>query len=462
MDTSQALVNHKRRLDTDEEGNLIMSTTDAHLATHDCMPLLNFAVECENRKAVEIIVHALIREINQPLNEDEDFMLQVFPPGGSLPFHSLNVLARTHPVLFVTLIKGIKLQKVHPNLLRRESKVHHLFTGEIDFSSVVTARQLVDMWSSPLSSHPQNAGVTSLSLSRKASSPKLPHLTHRATGSLRIDLLSDATENKKEWAIPMYIPLPHAASDELIGLYNSTCVVLNDVSIYDSDAGKYGLKFAWKTFGKNVHMKTFSYHMVYLGLFTTALFAFPYWRKNRITPNNQISSANILFAYSMVGVCFWAAIYYLFVELWQLYKTDQMRIRKHFQDLWNVIDIVNHTTLLIGCFIRLIVHEDTNLSRCALAICCITMYFKILYFLRAFAVTGPLVAMIFTVASDMRAFLAVLGIVVCGFSMSFWIMTFSFSASPAYEQFGFFSSALLYSFNSMLGKMIAIIEVLHG
>jgi hypothetical protein len=458
MDTSQALVHHKRRLDTDDDGNLIMQRgADSSSSTlREYMPLLDFAIESENRRAVEMIVRALVNEINQPLNEDEDFMLQVFPPGGDLPFHSLNLLARTYPVLFVMLIKGIKLQRVHPNLLRRDSKVHHLFTGEIDFSSVVTPRQLVDMWEVPQSSKAV-AGML-----RDSSSMKMQQYTRRVTGSLRIDLLSDSAENRKEWAIPMYIPLPYAASDDLIGLYNSTCVVLNDVSLYDSDAGRYGLKFAWKTFGKNIHMQTFGYHMVYLGLFTTALFTFPYWRKNRITPENQISSANILFAYTLVGVCFWAAVYYLFVELWQLYKTDQMKIHKHFQDLWNVIDIVNHTTLLIGCFIRLIVHEDTNLSRCALAICCITMYFKILYFLRAFAVTGPLVAMIFTVASDMRAFLAVLGIVVCGFSMSFWIMTFSFTGSPAYEQFGYFTSSLLYSFSSMLGKTVSsFICVVH-
>ena len=49
--------------------------------------------------------------------------------------------------------------------------------------------------------------------------------------------------------------------------------------------------------------------------------------------------------------------------------------------------------------------------------------FNLLYFLRAFERTGPLVSMIYHIAMDIRALVGVLGLVCVGFAQAFWLLS---------------------------------------
>jgi hypothetical protein len=78
----------------------------------------------------------------------------------------------------------------------------------------------------------------------------------------------------------------------------------------------------------------------------------------------------------------------------------------------------------------------------------IASYANILYFLRAFETTGPLVSMILRISKDVRYLMFVVLIVCVGFSQAFWIVSRSDKSLP----FSTYEGSVLYSFTFLLGN----------
>lgn len=72
----------------------------------------------------------------------------------------------------------------------------------------------------------------------------------------------------------------------------------------------------------------------------------------------------------------------------------------YLSDFWNRVDLVHLLGNAIGNVIRLVNMAETGASKIILTLACITMYFNILYYLRAFDSTGPLVSMILKISAD--------------------------------------------------------------
>jgi hypothetical protein len=65
-------------------------------------------------------------------------------------------------------------------------------------------------------------------------------------------------------------------------------------------------------------------------------------------------------------------------------------LRLHFLDVWNIIDAFVICLGFAGSIARCVARRETNTSRCILSVASIFVYFKFLYFLRAFEQSGPL------------------------------------------------------------------------
>jgi hypothetical protein len=146
----------------------------------------------------------------------------------------------------------------------------------------------------------------------------------------------------------------------------------------------------------------------------------------------------------------------------------------HFiKDIWNFNDFVFISLTTAGTIVRIANRNETNTSRMILAVAAISVWFKLLYYLRAFESPGRLgksnisviiysctyycyfiiviflaVSMILRLAVDIRYFLLVLGIIITGFSSAIWLLTYPNFAGP----FGTIRKGFLSSFLFMLGS----------
>lgn len=82
------------------------------------------------------------------------------------------------------------------------------------------------------------------------------------------------------------------------------------------------------------------------------------------------------------------------------------------------------------------------------------MWFNILFYLRAFESTGPLVSMILRIAEDMTSLMFVVFLVLLGFSQAFWLLASEnrdLDGDPSTNPFSTIPNSLLNSFTFMLG-----------
>ena len=115
----------------------------------------------------------------------------------------------------------------------------------------------------------------------------------------------------------------------------------------------------------------------------------------------------------------------------------------YFGDVWNTVDLTSYTFNSIGVIIRLTTEKDTNFSKIAFAISSLFMWLKLLYYLRAFRSTGPLVSMILQILFESRYFLSILCIALFGFAQAFVVL----------DLYGTVGTSLLQVFVMMLGEI---------
>jgi len=121
---------------------------------------------------------------------------------------------------------------------------------------------------------------------------------------------------------------------------------------------------------------------------------------------------------------------------------------EYFADKWNLLDCLVISTNAAGNCCRLAAWRETAPSRVLLGIFSLSAYFNLLYYLRAFESTGPLVAMILQIMSDIKYLVLVLTFMLLGFAQAFWLVS---NADPS-ALFGTFDQALVQSFSFMMGN----------
>jgi WD40 repeat protein len=119
-------------------------------------------------------------------------------------------------------------------------------------------------------------------------------------------------------------------------------------------------------------------------------------------------------------------LYYLYEEYRQIHYNHIRTIKGiifHFMfDFWNFLDFLLLSCGIIGLSLRIGFSDDILIGKSLLALTSVVIWFKLLYFLRPFSNSGPLVTMIVQIAYTIRFFLLVLLCVMIGFALGFWIL----------------------------------------
>ena len=241
---------------------------------------------------------------------------------------------------------------------------------------------------------------------------------------------TSSTSNKQY----MYIPLHNIIHISMLHAYTKTCLDLDSIDIFNSTVGNLALSFAWRKIGIHVHLRKMYAYLIYIIISTISTLTFDESNSSRTT---------IIIAIILLIIQIIFDIYFIKEEFYQFY----MNPIEYITDIWNILDIIVIYTNITACILRLIYMNDTLFIDILLCISSITGYFNILYYLRAFESTGPLVSMILRISTDMKYLLIVVLLVALGFSQAFWIISNEDKLLP----FGTFENSVLNSFVFMLG-----------
>eukprot|EP01032_Pedospumella_encystans_P017121 gene17121-19520_t len=232
----------------------------------------------------------------------------------------------------------------------------------------------------------------------------------------------------------LYLPVSSAAHMRLLFAYCSACEELDSVEIFNSDVGKLALAYAWRRFGLHVHLVKMVIYCTFVALSTVSLLTFTqFMGESRTVP----------VAYALIIAQLALDAFFIIEERKQFLVNPLL----YFTDVWNAMDALVVISNVVANVLRLVYLEDTIPCKVFLCITSIVGYFNILYYLRAFESTGPLVSMIMKISNDMTNLIAVVLIVLVGFSQAFWIISSVDRSLP----FGTIQDSLLNSYVFMLG-----------
>lgn len=238
----------------------------------------------------------------------------------------------------------------------------------------------------------------------------------------------------KEWirsqaVTSLIIPLPniHHHLTSFLLVSNG----LNSIELLKSEVGIVLLQYYWDEYGRIPHFFATIRYLFFVGLFIVTIYLYDvYYDRSNIS---SISKGFMQFLNVLILLFL---IYYLFEEFYQIYYTTTslhvileeeeeaeladkhnnsrykrmiskskrikkhqmyalqvsfMKLRMHFiNDFWNMIDAVIIITGIPGMALRLIYDDDTVAGRCFLSLCSISLWIKVLYFLRPYQLYGPL------------------------------------------------------------------------
>ena len=249
----------------------------------------------------------------------------------------------------------------------------------------------------------------------------------------------------------LMVPLKDTAKlNESLKLFVKISRQLDSVDIFDSEIGMVSLRYFWDRHAKKHHIVATVRYMIFLVLYITSIYVFEnFYIKDKFNTAEKICM-HILNAVVFAG--FW---YYAYEEFRQItFKKALKKVKvgylllHFFSMIWNLIDGVILVTGITGFIIRFVTGTHTVQARCFLALCSVCMWFKVLYFMRPFANSGPLVTMIIHIAYDIRFYLLVLFCVMSGFTQAFWLLC----AGDDTLLWGTVRGAFLTTFFYMLGQ----------
>lgn len=181
-----------------------------------------------------------------------------------------------------------------------------------------------------------------------------------------------------------YLPLQGAASVEMLQMYMQTAVALGSVEIFDTDVAIYALRFAWKHFGFKVHVVGICFYAAFFVIFTPNILLFD----SMITSDNPSERGFAWFLQAITSLGVLMRLYYIISKIRALKGKDAYML--YVKDIWNVLDVISLSMGFLGLSTRFVSGGESDTSRCVLSVTTILLWFKGLYFLRPFRLSGPL------------------------------------------------------------------------
>lgn len=259
-----------------------------------------------------------------------------------------------------------------------------------------------------------------------------------------------------------------SVSSATVRLMWKTAIKENELDVFNQDVGIIATACIWEKYAYSSHLKATRIYSFFVLCYTLTVYSFSWQYKDE-----QWIFAIVVFLHLLSLAC-WC--YGVFLRLYKLsdrtnrenkvheiIQQTKIRLWRTFYKMltlsklpsfWNFADTIIFICLPIGMISRLIHLEDTDLSSIALSICSMFVWFKLLYFMRPFSISGPLVSMIMQIAADMRVFILIVFFVLAGFAQSFWLLSYH------QENGKFFSIRYThyYSIMYMLGQEIDPVE----
>ena len=254
-------------------------------------------------------------------------------------------------------------------------------------------------------------------VSRNCNSRLKPQKLYLKIGSMGelqqdLELWNKKFSNSLEPMTAQFIPLPFPADLRMLKAYVDASDKLDSVIIFESDCGLVATKYAWGKYGLKYHrLKTVAY-FIFMVVYIIYL----------ITPTKV--------QYTVIPLLFFN-VGFLTLEVLQIVNENSSFLI-HFSKFWPMIELASSITILLTLVLRISGYVEANSTRFFLSLASIMQFGKILYFLRAYETFGPLVEMIIQIASDIRFFVALLVIVMFGFSLSFWVLCTGNLDHPTY------------------------------
>ena len=358
--------------------------------------LLRTALEKGDRRAIRVIVDcwcAFFASASSEYIHDEE--------EGRISMPDLILLSSAAPAEFEKLICSIKLIPVKGNTIPPGS--YYLYERDLD------KKILLGLLPDESSASSQSYSAVSI-------------------------IASKAPQDCSAEMRYLYLPLTNAAHMDMLRAYTKVCEDLDSVEIFNSEVDQLVLSYAWRRVGIRAHVIKMCIYISYIIIGTASLLTFT---RNKDDPHSGFIS------YILIIVQLVLDLYIIKEEGLQL-AVDPL---EYLGDIWNALDFVVVTTNVLANILRLAFWRDTVASKVFLCLTAVVGYFNILYYLRAFEATGPLVSMILKISQDMMYLIMVVMIVLVGFSQAFWVV----SEDDAELPFGTIEASLLNSFVFMLG-----------
>jgi WD40 repeat protein len=265
----------------------------------------------------------------------------------------LMMLASEYPTIFSQFITSLKLVEAH-SMLGGDNLTFNLAAGEVHFKGS-NAKNVSDLWKEEQEMMSRDGGQNG---------PPV---------------------------IPLFIPLESPSDMEMLNTLVEVSENLGTVDLFNSDVGIYALKFAWYKFGRKIHIKMMLQFLAFSILFSIANLTFKEWTK--VAEGEHLTISQLIFvgiAWINQAVILVAVILLIREEYLQYSSNSDSSVLDHFSDVWNCVDAFNYTCILIGVILRIVYMRESSASRTITSVSFISVWFKNLYFLRAFEATGPL------------------------------------------------------------------------
>lgn len=238
-----------------------------------------------------------------------------------------------------------------------------------------------------------------------------------------------------------FLPLQHTADVKMIRAYSETCHTLHSVALFENDIAIMSVEYAWRQYARNIHIFYLIFHIIFVILFSSALYLF-----NDLTVGDNSTANTIIVAYTLQACVLLISVNQMKKDISRL-RSSRKGVFDFFLNIWNFGSVVTSITTFTGSVLRLTYGQDITSSRCILSVASIFIWLQLLYFFTVFRASGPLVAMILRMASSIQIILFIVFLVIVGFSQAFWVLSDPLGPS----RFAAIDKSLLASFEFMMG-----------
>ena len=179
------------------------------------------------------------------------------------------------------------------------------------------------------------------------------------------------------------------------------------------------LGYAWNTYGRTHHLGKTRFYLTYLFIVSVSNYTFHSWILS-------LDFNRVFACWVLQGLILFFTSILVFIEASQMRKFFKSGLIYYYvKDVFNYIDWSGFGLVYAGVITRCMNNNETANSASIMSVATILLWFNLLYYLRPFPSTGPLVRMIFYILNETKSVLLILVIFIYAFSQAFYLLGYS-------------------------------------